>query len=160
MSKKPLAGLKNIDLHQVATLGRVGYVKEAPGTVASVLTAIALYPVFWLVPQPLHILVVIAVVGIAALVLLLSWPSGDHKEIVIDEVAGQAIACFFVPTTIVWFIVAVVLFRIFDIAKPGPIKKLEAVRPMWLGIFIDDVAAGLVAGVIGLGLYWASALVF
>ena len=155
-----MAGLKNIDLEKVSTLGPIGHLSEAPGTVASVLTALVFYPVLWVMPQPLDFLVIAAVVGICALVLLLSWPSDDHKEIVIDEVAGQAIACFFLPTTIWAFILAVFLFRIFDILKPGPIKRLEKLRPVWLGIFVDDVAAGFAAGISGMVLYWALYWIF
>lgn len=155
-----MAGFKNIDLEKVSTLGPVGFVSQAPGTVASVLTAIVLYPIFYILPQPLDFLVLAAVVGVSALVLLLSWPRKDHKHIVIDEVAGQAIACFFMPTTILGFIAAVALFRFFDITKPGPIKKLEAMRPMWLGIFIDDVAAGFAAGIVGMIVFFIGGIVF
>jgi phosphatidylglycerophosphatase A len=45
-------------------------------------------------------------------------------------------------------LLATVLFRLFDIWKPGPIRWLETLKPPGVGIMADDLAAGLVAGVI------------
>jgi phosphatidylglycerophosphatase A len=77
----------------------------------------------------------------------------DPGQCVIDEVAGQMIALLWVPHTIIHYIIAFILFRIFDILKPPPIRLLERV-PHGTGIMLDDVAAGLYAlGLIHLGIY-------
>lgn len=72
----------------------------------------------------------------------------DPKEVVVDELVGVSIAIAFVPWTLVQVAGAFVLFRIFDITKPGPIGWLEHRLPGAWGVMMDDVAAGLVAGLI------------
>jgi len=71
----------------------------------------------------------------------------DPSECVIDEVAGQFIACAFAPPTIVGFIIAFLLFRALDIFKPWPIYLAERL-PGGLGIVADDVVAGVISGLI------------
>jgi len=73
----------------------------------------------------------------------------DPRAVVIDEVSGQMIALlsasFFI--TFAWSILsAFILFRAFDIWKPYPIRRLEALES-GLGIMADDVAAGLYAAI-------------
>lgn len=90
----------------------------------------------------------------------------DPGAIVIDEVAGQILA--FAPASFLmaglasggtpWWIVFGVpflLFRVFDVWKPGPIRKLQDLPGGW-GIVADDVAAGIAAGAITLaiGMLW------
>jgi phosphatidylglycerophosphatase A len=79
--------------------------------------------------------------------------------VVIDEVAGQMIAYIFVPAaTSLWITIAgFILFRLFDIWKPYPIRRMEALES-GLGIMADDVLAGIYAALV-LSLIWlASAL--
>jgi undecaprenyl-diphosphatase len=74
----------------------------------------------------------------------------DPGEVVADEFAGQALAFFVAAlfgfadmwTTVVWVFL---LFRVFDIVKPYPCRKLETLKGGW-GILADDLAAGLYAG--------------
>ena len=72
----------------------------------------------------------------------------DPSVVVIDEVAGQLIAFIFIPLEVSlkwWMILAgFLLFRLFDIWKPYPVRRLEAL-PSGLGIMADDVLAGLYA---------------
>jgi phosphatidylglycerophosphatase A len=81
---------------------------------------------------------------------------GDPSWVVSDEVAGQALACaFVVPFGFSWpaLASAFVLFRLFDILKPG-LRRFERL-PGGVGVLMDDVAAGLLAGAavaIGCGL--------
>jgi phosphatidylglycerophosphatase A len=74
----------------------------------------------------------------------------DPGKVVIDEVAGQFIALIpvsFVLATAWWSaILAFILFRIFDIVKPYPARKLESLHG-GLGIMADDIVAGLYAGI-------------
>lgn len=96
------------------------------------------------------------------------WASGrsipllgndDPSEAVVDEVMGQLITFCFVPFGIAWpFVLAgFLLFRLFDIWKPFPIRDLE-VLPGGLGICADDIVAGVYAGVclaVGYAIYTA-----
>jgi phosphatidylglycerophosphatase A len=77
--------------------------------------------------------------------------SGRHDPgfVVIDEVAGQWIALLGSPASWRSALLALVLFRLFDITKPFPARQLEQLPEGW-GIVFDDVAAGLYA----LGIGW------
>jgi len=90
--------------------------------------------------------------------------SGAHDPgaIVVDEIAGQILA--FAPASFMmagrasgatpWWLVFGVpfgLFRLFDIWKPGPIRRLQDLPGGW-GIMADDVAAGILAGAITYGI--------
>lgn len=73
----------------------------------------------------------------------------DPQSVVIDEVAGTLIALSFVQNqSLASQALAVVLFRVFDIAKPGPIDSVQRLKPEGVGIMADDVMAGLLAGVV------------
>ncbi|MGB8509733.1 MAG: phosphatidylglycerophosphatase A [Pyrinomonadaceae bacterium] len=73
----------------------------------------------------------------------------DPGAVVVDEVAGQLIAFLFVPPGRWWWtiLVAFTAFRLFDIWKPYPIRRLESLGG-GLGIMADDVLAGLYAAVL------------
>jgi phosphatidylglycerophosphatase A len=70
---------------------------------------------------------------------------------VIAELAGQWIVCAFAPLSILAYVAAFILFRIFDILKPWPIGRLEHL-PGGLGIMADDWGAAVYAGAIIAGL--------
>ena len=71
----------------------------------------------------------------------------DDQRIVIDEIIGLQITMLPVPINILNLCTAFVLFRIFDIWKPFPVKNLQGLPGGW-GVVIDDVAAGIYAGAI------------
>jgi phosphatidylglycerophosphatase A len=75
----------------------------------------------------------------------------DPGFVVIDEVAGQWIALIAVRPDWQHAVLALVLFRLFDIWKPWPIRRLEEL-PEGTGIMLDDVAAGALALAVGLAL--------
>jgi len=94
----------------------------------------------------------------------------DPGCIVIDEISGQLIACAAIPGIVegrsaafhaaAWA-AAFVLFRFFDIVKPGPIRTLQDLPEGW-GVVVDDVAGGVaaaavlaVAGWLALRLGWS-----
>ncbi len=86
----------------------------------------------------------------------------DPGAVVIDEVAGQMIALlsasFFV--NFAWSVVsAFILFRLFDIWKPYPIRRLESLKS-GLGVMADDVLAGMYAAVVNSVLVAAFAIFF
>lgn len=66
----------------------------------------------------------------------------DPGHVVIDEVAGQWLTLVVCRPDWPHALIALALFRLFDITKPGPIRKLEALPGGW-GIMLDDLAAGL-----------------
>jgi phosphatidylglycerophosphatase A len=76
----------------------------------------------------------------------------DPQWIVVDEVVGQWIVLSVVPFHPLGYVLAVVLFRIFDIAKPWPVSWADRHVPGGLGIMLDDLLAGLYAAVVALGL--------
>ncbi|MFM9903848.1 MAG: phosphatidylglycerophosphatase A [Pyrinomonadaceae bacterium] len=99
----------------------------------------------------------VCIVSILVLSLVGIWASGrtaaifgnsDPSQAVVDEVMGQLVTFCFIPFGLGWqFILAgFLLFRLFDIWKPYPIRDLE-ILPGGLGICADDIVAGVYAGV-------------
>lgn len=74
---------------------------------------------------------------------------GDPGFVVVDEVAGQWIALIGVRADWRHAVLALALFRLFDIWKPWPVRRLERLPGGW-GIMLDDVAAGVLALALGL----------
>jgi len=72
----------------------------------------------------------------------------DPGHVVIDEVAGQLFALIAIPADWQHAAMGLVLFRLFDIVKPWPIRKIERL-PAGTGIMMDDVAAGLMSLAVG-----------
>ena len=147
----------------VATFFGAGLGKPGPGTWGSVAAVLLWAGVAWGVhPSALGLLFYL-VCGIA-LTLLIGIPAStivaresgieDPGFVVVDEVAGQWIAL--VGSRADWrhALIALILFRLFDITKPYPIRLLEDLPEGW-GIVFDDVAAGLYAlGVASLMHIW------
>jgi phosphatidylglycerophosphatase A len=135
----------------IATFFYIGYMKPGPGTYASAVTVVLWWAAAHLIPANWLSLVAL---GVAVLITLLGIPpstvvareSGreDPGFVVIDEVAGQMIALIGVPATWNYLIAGLILFRIFDILKPFPLRRLENL-PEGTGIMMDDVGAGLYA---------------
>ncbi len=135
----------------LATLFGIGRVPSAPGTAAS---AVAL-PLAWIIAEfggrfalLFAAIVAFAVGSWACEIYARSKGNPDPSECVIDELAGQWIVCAFAPLSIPAYILAFILFRVFDILKPWPINITERRVPGGLGIMADDVVAGLMASLI------------
>lgn len=71
----------------------------------------------------------------------------DHSGIVWDEIVGYLLTVLFVPHSWIWWLLGFVLFRVFDIAKPWPIRELDHRIHGGLGIMLDDVAAAIYAAI-------------
>ena len=71
----------------------------------------------------------------------------DPAMIVIDEACGMLLALFFVPFSLYSVILGFFLFRIFDILKPPPARRLEKLTGS-LGIMFDDIVAALYTNII------------
>lgn len=129
----------------IATLGFIGFLPRAPGTFG---TAPAFLIIFFLRPDDIRLLVMLL-----PIFLLGVYSSGqaekvlgkDSGHIVIDEFCGYLISVLFIPKTAAYLIAAFILFRIFDILKPPPIRKIEELFSGGTGIMLDDVLAGIYA---------------
>ena len=69
----------------------------------------------------------------------------DHKAIVWDETTAFMIVLFFTPPTLLWQAFAFLLFRLFDILKPGPIRYVERMFRGGFGVMVDDLVAAFFA---------------
>ena len=145
----------------VATFFGIGRLRPGPGTWGSAVTVLlwaalahSLAPGLR-TPVAITLVVVVTLIGIPAATLV-ARGSGtkDPQFVVIDEVAGQLVALIAVPLAWKSFLAGFILFRVFDIVKPLPVRQLEAL-PEGAGIVLDDVAAGLYAlGIVHLLLHF------
>lgn len=144
----------------IGTVCGVGYLRPAPGTWGS----LAALPLAWLLHTlggfPLLATATVAafVGGVwATRVMTAGQDNHDPSEIVIDEVAGQFIALWAVSypawahgieISALWpgWIAGFVLFRLFDITKPGPVGWADR-RNDAMGVMLDDVIAGVFAAI-------------
>lgn len=134
----------------VSTFFGLGYFPVAPGTITSLVVILAykfyLYQLNW--PLYLLVLFLLFLVGVfTSTKFSAAANKKDPRKIVIDEACGQLLVLFRMSEA--WFpvLASFVLFRVFDIVKPYPIKKVEALPSGW-GIMMDDVVAAIYAGVI------------
>jgi phosphatidylglycerophosphatase A len=129
----------------VATFLGAGYLPIAPGTWASAFTVVIAYLTPWAAapfPLKLGVTAFIFAIGIpAATISETHFKKHDPRPCVIDEVAGQLVCLWLLPHRAAWFAAAFLLFRLFDILKPFPVRASESL-PKGLGIMTDDVLAG------------------
>ena len=135
----------------IATFFGVGHLKPGPGTWGSLATVLLWALASFRIPAAdrayatIVAAAVVALIGIPAATLV-ARGSGlkDPQFVVIDEVAGQLVALIAVPLAWKSFLAGFILFRVFDILKPFPIRRLERL-PEGTGIVVDDLGAGLYA---------------
>ena len=149
-----------------ATGAGSGFSPVAPGTAGSILAALLLAFCSTFSSWPfILITTLIVIVGI--------WASSQAEEIVkkedpsivvIDEIAGMLIGVLFLPPTLITILLTLVFFRVFDIAKPYPVRQAEEggvhlagkfPQFTWLsknkggiGIMLDDILAGIYTNII------------
>lgn len=131
----------------LATLGPIGHFPKAPGTWGS-LAAVVAAP--WLfLPLPLwgRLIVLAAVLAVGIRACARAECTLDCKDpgcVIIDELFGQWLTLLFFNGMPIWYLIpAFVLFRVFDILKPWPVKWAEDSFPGGLGVMLDDGVAGL-----------------
>ncbi|MFB2657667.1 phosphatidylglycerophosphatase A [Shewanella xiamenensis] len=138
--------LKN-PIHFLALGFGSGLAAKAPGTFGT----LAAVPLYLLLAQlPLSWYLALTLVCVLAGIYICDKAAKDmgvhdHGAIVWDEVAGLLITMIAAPAGILWLAVGFVLFRLFDILKPWPIRWLDAKVEGGFGIMIDDVLAGIFA---------------
>ena len=142
----PQGFLKN-PIHLLAMGFGTGYVPKMPGTVGTLVGILFYLPMVYL-SWPVYIGVTIA------LFLLGIWLCEvtanhlgvhDHGGIVWDEIVGFLITMTLVPPEWRFVLLGFVLFRLFDIWKPWPIRWFDMGVSGGLGIMVDDLVAGLYA---------------
>ena len=163
----------------IAVAGGFGYVPRAPGTAGSLCGVLLFITLCWLVGLPgegrpgapsLEILLLLYGLVVVGLLGLGIWSAGnaeadfgrkDDGRIVIDEVVGQLVTLWPLPifavagdffSLMVGVVTGFVLFRVFDIWKPGAVRWAERRFEGGLGVMADDVVAGLygAAGLVGI----------
>jgi phosphatidylglycerophosphatase A len=137
----------------IGTFFGAGLLKPGPGTYGSISAVLLWFATAHLLhPAPLALAigttiaaVIATLIGIPAATIV-AHESGreDPGHVVIDEVAGQLIALIAIPADWRHAAISLILFRVFDILKPPPIRQLERLHG-GTGIMLDDVAAGLFA---------------
>jgi phosphatidylglycerophosphatase A len=145
MVRRPSFRLLLHPVHLVSFGFGSGLSPFAPGTVGT-LAAWLLYPLLRAVPLPdmafLALLLVFFVGGIFATHhtgKALGVP--DHGAIVWDEMVAMWLVLFFTPAGFIWQAIAVVLFRVFDILKPPPIRQADSRFKNGFGVMLDDLLA-------------------
>jgi phosphatidylglycerophosphatase A len=141
----------------IATWG-VGYLPVMPGTYGS-LVAVGIFLGITQIVKG-NALVAVVLVSIVAVTFAGIWAASrtealdnrkDPSKVVVDEVAGQLVSLFPLTLFAHWSMVAVIisfiLFRFFDIVKPYPARRLEALKG-GLGVMCDDLIAGVYAAAI------------
>src|SRR5713226_437684 len=138
----------------VATFFGTGRLKPGPGTWGSLATVLVWALASSRIPVANRAW---ATIIAAAAVTLIGIPAAtrvarssglkDPQFVVIDEVAGQLVALIAVPLAWKTFLAGLILFRVFDILKPPPVRQLERL-PEGLGVVVDDLGAGLYALII------------
>lgn len=119
----------------------------APGTVGSLAAAVIYYLIVLAVGAGEQFILAGLIIfslplGVWATGLLVTEEDPDPGRAVWDEFLGMWITCLFLPPTLPWLAAALVCFRVFDVLKPWPARRLEALHGGW-GIMADDIAAGI-----------------
>jgi phosphatidylglycerophosphatase A len=136
----------------LATAGYSGYFPIAPGTVGSAVGLVVYAAIRWLNPPyfaaaELAVIVCLFAAGVWAGTTAERYFGGiDPGPIVLDEVVGMLLTLALIPVGVTGAIAGFVLFRIFDVIKPFPARRLEALHG-GLGVMADDAMAAVYANV-------------
>jgi phosphatidylglycerophosphatase A len=162
MELRALGGSKTVWAWAVGTFFGAGLLRPGPGTYGSAAAWLLwigamrwfspAHPALWTCVAAIWTCaaaLVVTAIGIPAAAIV-AKESGreDPGHVVIDEVAGQLVALIAIPPDWGHALLALLLFRLFDITKPPPVRSLERLPGGW-GIMLDDVAAGLLALAVG-----------
>ncbi|MCW5625929.1 MAG: phosphatidylglycerophosphatase A [Burkholderiales bacterium] len=121
-----------------------GLLRPGPGTFGTLVA----FPLFWLLDPRLS-------ASAFAFVLLLLFGVGvwacdrsgralgipDHGGMVIDEIVAMLLVLFLIPRTLPWQLAGFLLFRLFDIVKPMPIRHFDRTIKGGFGVMLDDLMA-------------------
>ena len=127
-----------------------GLVPRGPGTAGTVMAI----PVYLLLqPLPLNVYIALVAALFVAGIPICTHTARrmgvhDHPGIVWDEIVGYLVTMTFAPAGWFWTVTGFVLFRLFDIAKPWPIRLLDRSIGGGFGIMVDDLLAGILAAAV------------
>lgn len=150
-----MPALKKTFIKLLATSFGIGYIPFAGGTFASVFACL----IYWfLAPHNPYLYLLILLAGAVFSLPVLSeaekiFGRKDDRRIVLDEVIGFWFAVAFIPrgpggpAGLKYLMMGFVLFRIFDIFKPFPIRAVQKYTG-GIGVLADDVLAGILSGII------------
>ena len=150
--------MKRINL-LISTFFGNGYISKIPGTFTSLSTLIILYILFEVLQfkNLNYILILYSIVFFYSFYAVMDseteFDNKDPRQIVIDEVLGQAMPLIFIiylssknliniPVEI-YYLLSFILFRFFDIVKPFPVSYFDKQHKNFFGIIMDDIMAGL-----------------
>ena len=150
--------MKKINL-LISTFFGNGYISKIPGTFTSLSTLIILYILFEVLQfkNLNYILILYSIVFFYSFYAVMDseteFDNKDPRQIVIDEVLGQAMPLIFIvylssknliniPVEI-YYLLSFILFRFFDIVKPFPVSYFDNQHKNFFGIIMDDIIAGL-----------------
>jgi phosphatidylglycerophosphatase A len=130
----------------IASCFYIGYIPGAPGTYGS-LFALLLISQFSFLTKNISVGFFIIIGLIFSTLMEKQTGKKDDQRIVIDEFVGMLITFYFVEPNLSYLIIGFILFRLYDIYKPYPIKKTQKLPSGW-GILLDDVLAGVYARIV------------
>ena len=122
-----------------------GCAPKAPGTMGT-LVGVLLYLPMQLLAWPYYLALLLLLIGAGI------WLCGqtakalgvhDHPGIVWDEITGYLLTMLAAPKGVLWIILGFVLFRLFDIWKPWPIRLLDKQLKGGFGVMADDPLAAI-----------------
>ena len=129
----------------IATCAHVGYAPVAPGTFGSAVGLV----VYYLVRRQASTAVELGAIALILVVGLWSATEAEHHfggidpgPVVIDEVIGMLITLALHPVNVAGATVGFFVFRVLDVVKPWPARRLELL-PGGFGVVLDDVMAGV-----------------
>lgn len=130
--------------HFVALGFGAGLAPFAPGTFGTLLA----FPLYGLLAPRLHDTDMLLLLGFMCVAgVWLCDRTGrdlgieDHKTIVWDETTAFMMVLFFTPMSTAWQAFAFLLFRLFDILKPEPVRSVEKMFRGGFGVMVDDLVA-------------------
>lgn len=128
----------------IASAAGLGYAPIAPGTFGSAGgVLIYLLTAGWSLPAQIALALGVTAIGVwASHVAAVHFGRSDPSQVVIDEVAGQLVTMLGTGAGWKGALIGFLLFRAFDIVKPWPANKLEALHGGW-GIMADDIMAAV-----------------
>jgi phosphatidylglycerophosphatase A len=120
-----------------------GLARKAPGTNGT-LIGFPLFALLLQLPEPLHLPIIAALFIVGIPICQKAGDAlgvSDHGSIVWDEIVAMMLVLEFSPRGAGWWITAFVLFRLFDIWKPFPIRQCDARLKGGFGVMFDDLLA-------------------
>ena len=124
-----------------------GLAPKAPGTFGTLVGM----PIFWLISHyalPLQLIIIAGLFLIGMYCCAITGEAlgvADHGAIVWDEIVAIMLVLAYTPPYWFTWIIAFVLFRLFDIWKPFPIRQFDAKLKGGFGVMFDDLLAGIYA---------------